>query len=250
MRVFLLSLSLFISCFTHAQSKTIRIAAIDWCPQICVGKQEQGYVVDIVKEVYKDSGYKLEIEFLPWSRAIKYVLSGKADALLSPAKAEAPELLYPNNPVGAQTMCFYTEKSSNWTYQGRDSLAGLQIGIAIDTSIEELNDYVATHPEQFQFQPYHERFILQNAGKLTKRRMDTFLFTQHSTQYELQNAGQWENYREAGCVSRASIYMAFSPAGCKQRRIGEMVSMFEQRMTALEKTGFIKSTMEKYGLSL
>ena len=228
-------------------AKTIKIAAIDWCPQICIDQKQKGYVVDLVNEIYRDSGYQLDIEYLPWSRAIKYVSSGKADALLSPAKAEAPDLLYPEQAVGAQTMCFYTRADSGWSYQGVDSLKNLQIGIAIDTSIEELNSYVAEHPGQFQFQPYHERFISQNAGKLDKGRIDTFLFTRNSTQYELQQLGIWHNYREAGCVTSAPIYMAFTPASC-QSSIIEMMTVFDQRMLELTQSSFIEQIMTSYGL--
>ena len=241
----LLSFFIFVN---HGNAKTIKIAAIDWCPQICIDQKQKGYVVDLVKEIYKDSGYELDIEYLPWSRAIKYVSSGKADALLSPAKAEAPDLLYPQQTVGAQTMCFYTSSNSTWTYQGVESLQDLQIGIAIDTSIEELNSYVEQHPGQFQFQPYHERFISQNAGKLDKGRMDAFLFTRNSTQYELQQAGVWQNYREAGCVSSAPIYMAFTPASC-QSSINDMMELFDRRMLELTQSSFIHQTMNSYGLT-
>ena len=65
-------------------AETINISAIDWCPQICVGGDKPGYVVELVREVFKGTKYSLNIEHYPWSRAIKNVLQGKYDALLSP----------------------------------------------------------------------------------------------------------------------------------------------------------------------
>jgi len=239
----------FLFACISVQAKTIRVAAIDWCPQICVDGQQEGYVMDLVREIYKDTGYRLDIQYLPWSRAIKYVLSGKADALLSPAKAEAPDLIYPEYEVGEQKMCFYTRKESDWHYTGPDSLANMQIGIAMDSSIEELNDYVQEHLEQFQFQPYHDRYLIQNAHKLDKNRMDAFLFTRNSTKYILSRANEWWKYREAGCVSTASIYMAFTPAKHLEKEIREMLKVFERRMQEIHETRFTRDLLERYGLS-
>lgn len=227
---------------------TISIAAIDWCPQICHQDIDKGYVVELVEEVFKGTQYQLNIEIYPWSRAIKLVTEGKADALLSPAKAEAPQLLFPKNSVGKQQMCFFTEKSSDWIYSGIESLTGQLIGVAKDASIEELNEYAELNPQQFQYQPYHERYIIQNAHKLDKKRFDTFLFTKNSTIYELKKLNEWHKYRLAGCVSQAKIYLAFSPIKSTNKDIKKLINIFDQKMVELNKTPFINELMEKYGL--
>jgi len=168
---------------------------------------------------------------------------------LSPAKAEAPQLLFPQMEVGKQQMCFFTQKSSDWTYVNTESLKGKSIGIATDTSIEELNDYAKLNSDQFQYQPYHERYIIQNARKLDKKRMDTFLFTKNSTIYELNKYNAWNNYRIAGCVSQAKIYMAFTPVKSTDKDIMNMVNTFDKQMKKLNKTSYISQLMTKYGLT-
>ncbi|MFT5295001.1 MAG: polar amino acid transport system substrate-binding protein [Colwellia sp.] len=67
-------------------SKTIRIAAIDWCPQVCINQPIEGYTVELIRKVFEESDFELVIDIYPWSRAIKYVTNGEYDALLSPAK--------------------------------------------------------------------------------------------------------------------------------------------------------------------
>lgn len=240
---FLLSFSAFSDC------KTIRVAAIDWCPQICISEQEQGYIIDIVKEIYKNSGYQLDIQYYPWSRAIRNVSQGEADALLSPAKSEAPNFIYPEYEVGKQKMCFFTLRENQWEYQGESSLHGMQIGVAKDTSIEELNDYVKSHPQQFQFQQYHERYVIQNAKKLDKKRIDAFLFTKNSTIYMLKNANQWFKYKEAGCVSETKIYMAFSPAVHLKSIVAEMSDSFDDGMKKIKSSDFVEKLMSSYQLA-
>ncbi|MBD1582289.1 transporter substrate-binding domain-containing protein [Pseudoalteromonas sp. S16_S37] len=243
-----LCLLVFLLVTTSAFAKTIKVAAIDWCPQICPEQKEKGYVVDLVEEIYRDSDYQLQVDYFPWSRAIKYVLAGKYHALLSPAKAEAPQLRYPASAVGQQEMCFFTTLENQWQYRGIDSLSKMQIGIAIDTSIEELNHYVSSHSDQFVFQPYHERYIKQSAQMLTKNRIDAFLFTKNSTLYELKQAKMWHDFRIAGCVSRTDIFMAFTPNAKEHNAVDDMMLTFDTRAKQLNIQQILEQLLIKYNL--
>jgi len=232
----------------NAFNNVIKIAAIDWCPQICVNEEIDGYTVELVEQIYRDTGYKLEIDILPWSRAIMYVSDGKYDALLSPAKKEAPHLVYPEWGVGKQRMCFFVASDSSWMYKGEESLQGKAFGIANDTSIEELNDYIQAHSKQFQFQPYHERYVYQNAQKVIKNRIDAFIFTQNTTNYELSKTPLKNEIKNAGCVSEADIYLAFSPVEPKQHKIKKLVALFDERMKELVNNGQVAQLYKAYGI--
>jgi len=235
------------SSITHAQ--TIKVAAIDWCPQICVDKSRAGYTVDLIKKIYQGSEYTLQIDIFPWSRAIKYVTEGKYDALLAPAKKEAPHLIFPRFGVGSQRMCFFTSIKDPWEFDGEQSLANKQVGIAFDTSIEELNEYIEKHPEQFQFQPYHERYVAQSAKKVMKGRVDAFLFTKNTTMLELKNAGLEKSIRSAGCVSQAEIYLAFTANKKKSEEVANAVRFFENRLAHLTKSGYIDKLYQQYAIN-
>ena len=231
---------------TSHSPKILNISAIDWCPQICVDKDYSGYVIDIVNAVFKNSDYTLNINYFPWSRAIKNVTEGRADALLSPAKEEAPNLRYPKNSVGYQRMCFFVDKHSTWRYQNKSSLTNMSIGIATDTSIEELNSYIDEHPQRFQFQPYHERFIKQNALKILKKRIDTFIFTLNSTLHTLKLEGLHDQFVNAGCVTKAPIYLAFTPINQPNIDLAAAMSFFDKRMSELTNNGTISAILAKY----
>jgi len=241
---------------TFTRSEPLTVAAIDWCPQLCpitddtihTNDEKPGFIIDIVKTVFKDSDFDLKIAYYPWSRAIKLVKEGKIDVLLSPAKAEAPTLKYPIEEIGIQRMCFFTSVDSDWQYQGASSLSGMQIGIGNDTSIEELNDYVNTHPEQFQFQPYLGRYIKQSIGKLDKKRIDAFLFTYNTTMHELNKMQLSHKYRNAGCVNTTNIYMAFTPK-MHNENIQSAMDLFDKKMAELHKQGTIESIMDNYQLT-
>jgi ABC-type amino acid transport substrate-binding protein len=230
------------------QAETIKIAAIDWCPQICINEESPGYTVDLIKKIFKDSEYTVDIDIFPWTRAIKYVTEGRYDALLAPAKKEAPHLIFPDFPVGYQQMCFFTDVKNTWQYQNEQSLQGMQIGIATDTSIEELNGYIQKHPEHFQFQPYHERFIAQNVRKVFKKRIDAFIFTNNTTLYELKKEKLNNKIRNAGCVSKAEIFIAFTPVPPKKTQVTKVINYFNERMAILIKSGDITKIHHKYGI--
>ena len=229
-------------------NNVIKIAAIDWCPQICVNENIDGYTVELVEHIFKDSGYEIVIDILPWSRAIMYVTDGSYDALLSPAKKEAPHLIYPELGVGKQRMCFFVANDSNWIYKDETSLKGMQFGIANNTSIEELNNYINNHPRQFHFQPYHERYVLQNAQKVLRNRIDAFIFTQNTTHYELSKTALTDQIKNAGCVSEADIYIAFTPIAPKKHKINQLVSIFNKQMKRLVANGQVSQIYKAYGI--
>lgn len=230
------------------QKSTIRIAAIDWCPQICPNSLQKGYVLDIVESVYSPDRFELDIQFFPWSRAIKVVRDGTFHVLLSPAKDEAPDLIYPHRSVGKQQMCFFVNASDPWFFDGVNSLHGLSIGMAQDTSIEELNEYRRQFPEQFQLQPYLKRFVKQNVLKMQKGRIDTFLFTRNTTLFDLASLGLADSVREAGCVSEADIFVAFTPQQEHEAFVQTLADLFDKRMLTLKNTDQLASILAVYGI--
>ncbi|RHW74746.1 ABC transporter substrate-binding protein [Colwellia sp. RSH04] len=182
----------------------------------------------------------------PWSHAIKLVHEGRAFALSAPAKKEAPELFYPNIPVGIQKMCFFVRKDSQWFYKGPLSLTNLQIGVAKDASLEELNGYMHEHPEQFQLQPYHGRFLKQNINKLIKRRYDAFVFSINSTLLELKRLNLLGKIKSAGCISEAPVYVACSSAVNYLQTAKYISKKFDIEMLKLAESGQLDTILNKY----
>lgn len=230
------------------QAEPLKVSTIDWCPQICPKEKLPGYVIETTRKIFENSPYELSTKAYPWTRAIKLVEEGKNQALLSPAKAEAPGLLFPEHEIGIQRMCFFTKSDSQWNYTGLPSLKGLRIGVANDTSIEELNEYMSHNKQQFGFLPYNDTYIHKSLRKLDANRIDTFLFTYNSTIYDINKNGLSEKYRSAGCVSVAKIYMAFTPAPSEASTTKRMIQYFDKKMEVLKKSGDIKVIMERYGL--
>jgi len=230
-------------------NESLIISSIDWCPQLCDNDSQRGYVMDIVDAIFKDSPYTLEVENFPWTRAIRLVENGRSHALLAPTREEAPNLKFPEQEIGLQRMCFFTKSSSEWAYTGEDSLKGLTIGLAQDTYIDELSEYIEKNEKQFDYIPYSDGYLTSSFKKLTFNRIDTFVFTYNSTRYEINRNNLEFDYKEAGCFPENKIYMAFSPNEKNEDYIDDMIVYFDSKMVALKKSDEINEIMSNYGLN-
>ncbi len=232
-----------------ARAETIKIAAIDWCPQLCQDRDRPGYVTEIVEMVFADSGYNLEMAIYPWTRAIFMVRSGRAHALLSPTKNEAPHLRYPEHAVGVQRMCFFSLADSNWRFSDIASLQGVSVGIAQDTSTPELEAFMKDNAEWFQVMPYDHGFVEKNLKQISAGRMDTFLSTYNTVTHTIRLMESEGVYRSSGCLTEENIYMAFSPEETRQRQITKMMTYFDQRMDQLKRSDRLKAVLDRYKLN-
>lgn len=75
---FLISFSCIVSL---ANAEQIKIASIERQPYSGSDLPQQGYVNDLIKEVFKAAGMRVDIQFYPLARAIKLLQSGKIDAI-------------------------------------------------------------------------------------------------------------------------------------------------------------------------
>ena len=94
--------------------------------------------------------------------------------------------------------------------------------------------------------PYNETYIEKSLKKLTLNRIDTFLFTYSTTIYEMVKAGVLSDYRSAGCVSLAKVYVAFSPNPALN--VQPMIDYFDEQMDKIKASGILGDIMVRYGL--
>lgn len=64
-----------------AANKTIKIALGEWPPYISKKASGNGPIARLIKDIFHDEGYKVEYDFLPWTRAYKLTSRGKYDAM-------------------------------------------------------------------------------------------------------------------------------------------------------------------------
>ncbi|WON83892.1 hypothetical protein [Chromobacterium haemolyticum] len=106
-----------IMLFTKAHAAEVSIGMVDFCPYMCVGTANKGFIVEIVEQAFKKNGIAAKFTVKPWARAVADTRVGKLDGLLAPGKNEAPGLMFPETPVAVQQNCFYAKSTSQWNYR-------------------------------------------------------------------------------------------------------------------------------------
>ena len=224
----------------------ISIASIDWCPYICVGEDKQGVLIEYVKKIFAGTSYTLSFTPMPWARAIQETQAGRYQALLAPAKEEAPGLIFPARPLGYQVMCLFTRSEDSWQYDGLESLKGRRIVYgygAYPASLDGAQKFAALYP-----MPYSKSFVRRGVKMVLKKRTDTLLFTVYSTQYYLNSVGLADRMKNAGCVQRQAVYLAFTPSDAAQETRQALITLLDEKIETLEKQNTFETLLFDYGL--
>lgn len=56
--------------------QTVRLTSLDWAPYTGAALPEGGETTRLLRQVFAEIGYQLQVDFLPWSNAVNQVVSG------------------------------------------------------------------------------------------------------------------------------------------------------------------------------
>lgn len=229
---------------TLASSEVLKVAVIDWCPQICLTQKDKGFLIDIFDQFAMKEHYAVNYIHLPWSRGIDQVKKGQVDVLLAPSKKEGEGLYFPAEEIGAQQMCFYGKKSLKWQYKGIKSIhSKMIIAAAQDASLVELELFARQNPKLFDFQPINDHSVLVN--RILKNQGDVFLYTRKSIVSYLKERKLEGLIESKGCLKAEELYAALRPTDVIwAQALDEKFSRF---MRQARKNGAILQIMRHYG---
>ncbi len=188
----------------NVQAKDLLIAGTEWCPYNCVDENRPGIISEYVELIVKRIGMKANIELLPWSRAITDVKDGKFDVLMSSGESDSIGLIKSKKLLDYQ-MCFFSLNTSNWNYNGEESLNLIEIGTIKDYAYgEPLDNYITKKRSNIWImsgQEPHKRL----GEMLDQSRIDAFIADKILTKYLTGN-----KYKSAGCLTSSPLYLAFN----------------------------------------
>ena len=231
--------------------KIVTLATLDWAPYIGQDLPDKGYVYEIVVAAFEKSGYKTEISFFPWARAVNTVELGETDVLFPEYYDDTRKKTcvysdpFPGGPVG-----LFKQKSMNeqWSADPQteqtkalQSLKNYKFGV--------VRGYINT--EEFD----KATFLIKeevasdemNLKKLFGKRID-FIFIDKlvanhliKTKYP-QYSGKLEFMEPA--MEEKQLYLAFSKkaAGYKVK-----LKAFNNGLKEITANGTLKKIMEKHG---
>lgn len=116
----------------------LRLVTLEYPPYIINAPGgAEGLAASIVREVFARMNQPISIEFYPWSRSLRMLASGEADALFTIKHTQERErtMLFPRESLLSQDYVFFVRKDSNLRFNGDfASLANATIGLVRNTS--------------------------------------------------------------------------------------------------------------------
>ena len=217
-----------------------------WPPYAGVsGGEQEGYIVEVLREVYEPLGYEVRYVNQPWTRCIEQVRSGEMTGLAGCDVHEAPDLLFPRHAIGVTEPTFYVPEGSTWWYTGIGSLLEVRLGaIRGYTYQRDIDVYIRQHR-------YSGRVLLaggdaalaQLMRMLKAGRIDAFIESRPVVRATIKTSPGWRDLREAGGLEGLQLFVAFSD------RIPETESyarIFDRRIVELRHNGRLAEILAGY----
>ena len=235
----LILISLFGSKASLAQS--VSLLTDEWCPYTCqLNSDKPGILVEVANKIFPQAGIEVDYQLINWARAIKIVRVGYEDALLGAYKSDSPDFIFHQEPILHSQMCFYVKASDSWSYTGLDSLAKRHISVINGYSYgESFDQYMQQHPKNIMLLT-GDALVDRVSIMLNKNRIDTIL----EDKYVFHDTKQTGQLKEAGCLPKEGVYIAFSPAN--KVRAQAFVKLIDAKLVELKAQGEIKKIINKY----
>ncbi len=239
---------LILICFTVYGEELTFVSDI-FCPYSCDGN-EQGFMMEIVRNIYEPEGHKVVFIIEPWSRAKINVKNGLYSCLLGSSKSDRIGLFYSEEEIAEMKGCFYIRKEFNWKFSNIQSLKKLKLGLiqgyGYEDAGKEFADFLESNKAMINYVKSKKGYI-QNFLMLLYKRIDVTLTDKNVAAYWLKKSGKMkEQIKEAGCFNiKFFMYAGFTPANPNSKKYARM---FDQGIKKLRKSGKLKVILSKYGV--
>lgn len=236
----------------QGQPDTIVIAADPWCPHNCeAGSDNEGYMVDLARDILGEAGYTVEYVNVSWARALQMTREGQLDAVVGAFSTDAPDFVFPEVPQGYSSIALFTHPDNPWHYSGIESLKDQQLLVINGYSYtEDLDRYIERHQaDQDRIWVISGPSPLNRAISLLEQdRTDIFVEDEYVMAWWARSTGKTENRpREAGLISKTEAFVAFSPAREDAKELAQLLSEgTRQRID----DGRAQQILARYGLTL
>ena len=235
---------------SHADQLTFTTG--DWRPYIfekngTVDPKMPGFSIEIVNRVFAQMGHQVKYETLPFLRQIKAVEKGQFVALAGVFKEEAPQLIFPREPIGISRNCFYTKRDSSWRYSNPPDLSKVVIAVVDGYIYGEIDSYIAADNDNVIALIGNEGdMMLRLSGLVDIDRAVAFVQDTAVADHYFREKGIGNRYKEAGCLPHFETMVGFSP---NDSRTPAFVKSFDAGVAKLRQSGDLQRILDKYGVS-
>jgi polar amino acid transport system substrate-binding protein len=164
------------------------------------------------------------------------------------AKTDAPDFVYPDEPLGLDQAAFYVKKGTAWRYAGIPSLGAVKLAVISGYSYDDaLDAYIHDNKGKPALQAVSgETALDQNIKKLKAGRVDVVVESQAVFSAKVADLGLKDEFEVAGTLAEASeVFVACSPAKPAAK---DYVRLLTEGVRAMRASGELGSLLAKYGV--
>jgi polar amino acid transport system substrate-binding protein len=230
--------------------QTLLVQADRWCPFNCQpGSAAPGYVVELLQHLFEHDGVKVVYQIVPWDRAVRNAVAGKATAVIGATRAEAHArgFLIGNEPIGISKDCLYVAQSNPLVYREAVDLNGLhKVAIVSGYSYAGGLGEWSTDPKnksriEIARGDSPVETSLQN---LARGRLDGVIDNESVLRMVSQNLGVTDKVRMAGCTGNDEVFVAFSAV---LPGASALVLQWDAGLAELRRNAKLMPFLSKYG---
>lgn len=204
----------------------------------------QGVAVELVTQIMTDLGHRVTVEVLPWTRAVKTVRYGKADAIFTIFRNSEREtfLDFTREVLVPQRVAFYAPSDSPITFNDDiKALAKHRIGVVSTISYGRRFDKL--RPELAM---ERTASLEQNFSKMIHGRIDLVISNVHSAENIIRKMKLGEKIQQLHpYVESVPSYVAFS----KQKGLTALKQDFDRQLRQFKRNGRYAVIMGEAGLT-
>lgn len=174
--------------FQSAAAEKVYMTSLDWPPYSGASLPDQGAVIAVAKAAFAAMGHELEVEFYPWSRAVKLVQQPNSKYV-----GYMPEYRYETNdfqfsqPLGQGPLGLVENRAKPIEWSVVEDLARYRIGVVQDyVNTKEFDDLVAAGRVKAETVGTDSQNIL----KVAAGRLDAAVIDSNVLAYLLANTPQ------------------------------------------------------------
>lgn len=238
--------TLMILCFcfsSTSMAEKLTFATLNWEPFYGENLPENGFFAALSREAFKRAGYDLELEFMPWKRALELAKRGKYDGILGAYyNKDRTESFYFTDPVSQNEEVFIQKKGRGITYSNLDELkkykVGSLLGSAQGKELGEMGFSVEDAPDE-----------IMNLKKLNAGRVDLFVLGKQQLYFKLKNVETLKPLQDAFEVLDPPFksFDLYCPITKKRADGEEIVKKFNAALNEMKSDGTYNKILERFG---
>ncbi|GAB7021763.1 transporter substrate-binding domain-containing protein [Salidesulfovibrio brasiliensis] len=227
-----------------ASATPLKAVTESWAPYFGPELENKGVVVELANEIFKRAGYEINVEFIPWTRAVELVKRGDADLLVGAYYTDkrAKAMAYPENVLVTSNVLF-AKKDKGISFSTMEDLKNYTIGVQKG----------AAYGDEFDKATFLKKDAatdrLAGIKKLMADRVDLMAGPKDVVLYEMKKqfpgkADQVEALSPP--LSENKVYICVSK---KHPNYQTVVDQFNAKLAEIKADGTYDAIMKKHGFS-